>query len=272
MWWSWVEVVQVRKYAAEWVSIFASSLLENRDFGAQGTEPPRAFGPGSGPLRWATGRNIFSTRDGGGVHPIKAFKAGKVDPPACNLLGLANPPTERPGGVVLEWHLFPQPHTIEIPTPDDLGAFGIPTDDITNQTKWRQLQELRSKRRSGTYDPMHTRTKNLSKYPPTIRYPRTPLPLYHPSTNRLTHRYRSKGKVKDKAQHAVILDKATSDKLYKDVQSYRLVTVAVLVDRLKINGSLARRCLADLEEKGIIKPVVQHSKMKIYTRAVGGTD
>ncbi|GKT56761.1 40S ribosomal protein S25 [Colletotrichum tofieldiae] len=82
----------------------------------------------------------------------------------------------------------------------------------------------------------------------------------------------SKGKVKDKAQHAVILDKATSDKLYKDVQSYRLVTVAVLVDRLKINGSLARRCLADLEEKGIIKPIVQHSKMKIYTRAVGGTD
>ncbi|KAF9878916.1 40s ribosomal protein s25 [Colletotrichum karsti] len=84
-------------------------------------------------------------------------------------------------------------------------------------------------------------------------------PTYHPV------RYRSKGKVKDKAQHAVILDKNTSDKLYKDVQSYRLVTVAVLVDRLKINGSLARQCLADLEEKGIIKPVVQHSKMKIYS-------
>ncbi|KAF5525314.1 40S ribosomal protein S25 [Colletotrichum aenigma] len=84
--------------------------------------------------------------------------------------------------------------------------------------------------------------------------------------------YVSKGKVKDKAQHAVILDKTTSDKLYKDVQSYRLVTVAVLVDRLKINGSLARKCLADLEEKGIIKPIVQHSKMKIYTRAVGGSD
>merc|ERR1712098_219211 len=63
----------------------------------------------------------------------------------------------------------------------------------------------------------------------------------------------SKGKVKDKAQHAVILDKATSDKLYKDVQSYRLIS---LVDRLKINGSLARRCLADLEEKGQIKKIV----------------
>ncbi|KAI9903170.1 hypothetical protein N3K66_002522 [Trichothecium roseum] len=81
----------------------------------------------------------------------------------------------------------------------------------------------------------------------------------------------SKGKVKDKAQHAVLLDKQTSDKLNKDVQSYRLVTIATLVDRLKINGSLARQCIADLEERGIIKPVVTHSKMKIYTRAVGSS-
>ncbi|KAG6032033.1 40S ribosomal protein S25 [Claviceps citrina] len=81
----------------------------------------------------------------------------------------------------------------------------------------------------------------------------------------------SKGKVKDKAQHAVLLDKTTSEKLYKDVQSYRLVTVAVLVDRMKVNGSLARQCIKDLEEKGLIKPVVSHSKMKIYTRAVGGS-
>lgn len=49
------------------------------------------------------------------------------------------------------------------------------------------------------------------------------------------------------------------------MQSYRLVTIATLVDRMKINGSLARQCLADLEEKGIIKPVVTHSKMKIYS-------
>ncbi|KAF2726101.1 hypothetical protein K431DRAFT_299210 [Polychaeton citri CBS 116435] len=82
----------------------------------------------------------------------------------------------------------------------------------------------------------------------------------------------SKGKVKDKAQHAVVFDKNTSEKLAKDVQSYRLVTVAVLVDRLKINGSLARRALADLEEKGVIKPVVKHSRCSVWTRAVGGSD
>ena len=63
----------------------------------------------------------------------------------------------------------------------------------------------------------------------------------------------------------MILDKATSDKLYKDVQSYRLITVAVLVDRMKINGSVARKALADLEEKGLIKKVVGHSKLSIYS-------
>jgi len=82
----------------------------------------------------------------------------------------------------------------------------------------------------------------------------------------------SKGKVKDKANHAVILDKPTYDKLNKDVQTYRLITVAVLVDRLKINGSLARRALKELEEKGVIKQVVGHSKCTIYTRAVAAAE
>jgi small subunit ribosomal protein S25e len=71
--------------------------------------------------------------------------------------------------------------------------------------------------------------------------------------------------VKDKSNHAVVLDKGTSEKLQKDVQSYRLITVAVLVDRLKINGSLARAALKDLEEKGVIKKVVAHSSGNIYS-------
>lgn len=49
------------------------------------------------------------------------------------------------------------------------------------------------------------------------------------------------------------------------MQSYRLITVAVLVDRLKINGSLARAALKDLEEKGVIKKVVNHSCGNIYS-------
>ncbi|KAA8911628.1 putative 40S ribosomal protein S20 [Sphaerosporella brunnea] len=82
----------------------------------------------------------------------------------------------------------------------------------------------------------------------------------------------SKGKVKDKAQHAVVMDKTIQERLNKDVLTYRLITTAVLVDRLKINGSLARKALADLEEKGVIKKIVGHHKLNIYTRAVAAAE
>lgn len=71
--------------------------------------------------------------------------------------------------------------------------------------------------------------------------------------------------MKDKAVHAVIFDKALQERLNKDVQSYRLITVAVLVDRLKINGSLARKALNDLEAQGTIKKVVGHNTCNIYS-------
>lgn len=76
--------------------------------------------------------------------------------------------------------------------------------------------------------------------------------------------------VKDKAQHAVVFEKSTLEKLNKDVQTYRLITVATLVDRLKINGSLARKALADLEAQGQIKKVVSHSKLNIYSAFPNG--
>jgi small subunit ribosomal protein S25e len=86
----------------------------------------------------------------------------------------------------------------------------------------------------------------------------------------LTHCHRHA--VKDKSNHAVVLDKGTHEKLQKDVQSYRLITVAVLVDRLKINGSLARAALKDLEEKGVIKKVVAHSRGNIYSEYYHSVD
>lgn len=92
------------------------------------------------------------------------------------------------------------------------------------------------------------------------------LPLTHPEINPLITFSPPPKTVKDKANHAVVLDKATQDKLQKDVQSYRLITVATLVDRLKINGSLARQSLKDLEDKGQIKKVVGHSKLSIYSK------
>jgi small subunit ribosomal protein S25e len=61
----------------------------------------------------------------------------------------------------------------------------------------------------------------------------------------------SKGKVKDKAQNAVICDKPTFDRIIKEVPTFKLISQSVLIERLKINGSLARvaiqvRCHFDL--------------------------
>lgn len=77
----------------------------------------------------------------------------------------------------------------------------------------------------------------------------------------------NKGKVKDKAQHAVVLDQDKYDRILKDVPTYKYVSVSVLVDRLKIGGSVARVALRHLEQQGIIKPVLKHHKQQIYTRA-----
>ena len=77
----------------------------------------------------------------------------------------------------------------------------------------------------------------------------------------------SKGKVRDKLNNLVLFDKATYDKLYKEVPSYKLITPAVVSERLKIRGSLARRACAELQSKGLIKLVSKHNAQVIYTRA-----
>merc|ERR1712033_25161 len=77
----------------------------------------------------------------------------------------------------------------------------------------------------------------------------------------------SKGKVRDKLNNLILFDQGTYDKLYKEVPNYKLITPAVVSERLKIRGSLARRALIELMGKGLIKQVVKHSSQVIYTRA-----
>ncbi|KAI9597222.1 ribosomal protein S25 [Syncephalis fuscata] len=77
----------------------------------------------------------------------------------------------------------------------------------------------------------------------------------------------SKGKVKDKSNNAVVFDQAILDKLLKEAPTYRLITPSVLVDRLRISGSLARAALSELAEKGQIRLVSKHNSQMIYTRA-----
>eukprot|EP00127_Corallochytrium_limacisporum_P004990 Clim_evm13s196 gene=Clim_evmTU13s196 len=82
----------------------------------------------------------------------------------------------------------------------------------------------------------------------------------------------NKGKVRDKLENAVMFDKATYAKFEKEVPSYKLITPAIVSERMKVRGSLARAALKELEEKGVIKPVVKSHAQLIYTRAVGGDE
>ncbi|KAF8075834.1 ribosomal protein S25 [Lyophyllum atratum] len=77
----------------------------------------------------------------------------------------------------------------------------------------------------------------------------------------------SKGKVKDKAVHAVTLDKPTFDRIMKETPTFKFISQSILIERLKINGSLARVAIKHLERDGQIKRIVHHSAQLIYTRA-----
>merc|ERR1712216_947928 len=54
-------------------------------------------------------------------------------------------------------------------------------------------------------------------------------------------------------------------KLLSDVPNSRLITVATISDKLRVNGSLARAAIRDLESKGLIKKVSTHNAQLLYT-------
>merc|ERR1719464_875832 len=82
----------------------------------------------------------------------------------------------------------------------------------------------------------------------------------------------SKGKVRDKLNNLILFDKATYDKLYKEVPSYKLITPSVVSERLKVRGSLAKQALRELHSKGVIRLISKHSSQMIYTRATKVAD
>ncbi|KAL6130390.1 hypothetical protein ACLB2K_068770 [Fragaria x ananassa] len=77
----------------------------------------------------------------------------------------------------------------------------------------------------------------------------------------------SKGKQKEKVNNMVLFDQATYDKLLSEAPKFKLITPSILSDRLRINGSLARRAIKDLMARGSIRMVSAHASQQIYTRA-----
>merc|ERR1711957_304301 len=80
----------------------------------------------------------------------------------------------------------------------------------------------------------------------------------------------AKGKVKEKLSNLVMFDKPTYDKLLKEIPKAKLITPAVVSERLRVNGSVAKVAIRHLEEKGLVVVVGEKSsKCMIYTRKVG---
>merc|ERR1712167_27738 len=79
----------------------------------------------------------------------------------------------------------------------------------------------------------------------------------------------SKGKVREKVDNLVCFDQGTYDRMMKEVATFKLVTPSAISERLKINGSLARRSIKELLKAGTIKLVDKHSNQYIYTRNTG---
>merc|ERR1712139_745884 len=79
----------------------------------------------------------------------------------------------------------------------------------------------------------------------------------------------SKGKVREKLNNMVVFDQNTYDRMMKEVATFKLVSASAISERLKINGSLARRSIQELLKAGTIKLVDKHSAQLIYTRNTG---
>ena len=60
----------------------------------------------------------------------------------------------------------------------------------------------------------------------------------------------SKGKNKEKVNNAILFDKTSFEKMLTEVPKFKMITISILSDRLRINCSLARRALGVLVVRG----------------------
>merc|ERR1712216_853004 len=78
----------------------------------------------------------------------------------------------------------------------------------------------------------------------------------------------TKTKVKEKLNNAVFLDDKQFERMLKEVPKILCVTRAVLIEKFKIGGSIARALIKELTKRGLIVPVGdQHLSFDLYRGA-----
>jgi small subunit ribosomal protein S25e len=76
----------------------------------------------------------------------------------------------------------------------------------------------------------------------------------------------TKGKVKEKADNAVFLDRASYDRILAAIPKLgKHISTSAVIEKFKIVGSIARILLRKAVENGSIKSVESHSKQTLYT-------
>merc|ERR1712087_807025 len=75
----------------------------------------------------------------------------------------------------------------------------------------------------------------------------------------------TKVKVKDKLNNEVFLDKKRYEKFCNEIPKIRTITRAIIIEKYKVNGSVARALIADLARQGKIEAMgTQHSKFSLH--------
>ena len=59
--------------------------------------------------------------------------------------------------------------------------------------------------------------------------------------------------MKEKLANLVLFDKTTYEKMLTDVPKQKLITPSIISEKLKVNGSLARKAVRELVSKGLIR-------------------
>lgn len=83
----------------------------------------------------------------------------------------------------------------------------------------------------------------------------------------------TKGKVKEKADHAVFVDKATYDRIITAIPKLgKHISTSALIEKFKIVGSIARILLRKCVENGSIRAIEHHSRQTLYTPIAQAVD
>ena len=75
----------------------------------------------------------------------------------------------------------------------------------------------------------------------------------------------TKVKVKEKLNNAVFLEEKQYERMIKEVPKILCITRAVLCEKFKVGGSVARALIKDMYKQSLIRPIgTQHASFDLY--------